>query len=104
MAARKKSANAETGGSKKRTVLLALAVMALAAGFVAAVDKDRLPSGLRDNAVTARVYHLRDRVASHFGGEAAAAPESPDANQQGYEKTDRKKLDALIGNEAGETK
>jgi len=106
MAARKKPVDVDdgTGGGKKRVLLLLVVVLALCAGFVAMVDKSRLPASVRDNAVTARIYHLRDRVESRFGNDAAPAPDSPEANQQGYEKTDRKKLDALIGDETGEKK
>ena len=75
-------------------------------GFVALtmlVDRKDLPARLKDNAYVAKVYHERDaaiEATSALIDRHEKPAEAPDANadmkQQGYNKDDRAKLEAII--------
>ena len=83
------------------TLVLAVAV----AGAVFMFDRKDLPAQLKDNAYVAKVYKERDaaiEATSALIDRHAKKPEAPDANaemkQQGYNKDDRAKLEAIINN------
>ena len=88
--------------------LVAWGVMAAlgVTGFILMSDRKDLPARVKDNAYVTKLYHERDEAVSATSsliGRPEKPPEAPDANadmkQQGYNKDDRAKLEAIITHE-----
>lgn len=84
---------------RTRVFVGAVALCCIAAAGVGTVERKELPAGLRDNPVVTALYSARERVirkGEEWVDRKAPDAGTADAKQQGYEKEDRKKLEALI--------
>lgn len=96
-----------------RTRFLTWGLVALCAfgAFVTLFDRKDLPPMIRNNVYVAKVYHERDAAIAATGtilerrAEQKEAPADANAEmkQQGYDKQDRAKLDAIITNSGDKT-
>lgn len=99
-------ASPQASGRPLRTRVFVLAVLLVCGGAatISLFEQKELPQALRDNPAVESAYKFRDRVIAK--GEAwmqdDKKEEEADAKQHGYNKDDRKKLDALISKGAQE--
>lgn len=84
---------------RTRVFVGAVALCCVAMAGVGVVERKELPAGLRENPVVMAIYSAKERVirrGEEWVERKQLDPDSAAAKQQGYEKEDRKKLEALI--------
>lgn len=108
---KKKHATGHKHPLRKRLIVLSFVLVLALAGFVTMFDRKDLPGHLKDNAYVAKLYNERDAAVAATSAlidrHEKKAEEPADANadmkQQGYNKDDRKKLEAIITNQGSKT-
>lgn len=88
-------------GRPLKTKVFVLAVVLVCGGAMAIslFERKELPQGLRDSKLVTAAYEARDRAiqkGEEWMHPADNKPQDAESKQVGYEKDDRKKLEALI--------